>query len=62
MSLISFYNTDIVLMKRYFPNVMLFNFKTGSINMLQQENGHLHACFPFQAIMEDILSKRDQMP
>ena len=49
-------------MKRYFPNVMLFNFKTGSINMLQQENGQLHACFPFQAIMEDILSERDQMP
>lgn len=32
---LTFYGTKTILMGGYFSNVMLFNFKTGNVNMLQ---------------------------
>jgi hypothetical protein len=36
-----------VLMGKYFPNIVFFNFKTGSIDMIWLGEGLLHGCFPF---------------
>lgn len=44
----AFHNTNTVVMRGYFYDVMLFNFKTGSIDMMQLGNGLFHLLFPFQ--------------
>jgi hypothetical protein len=48
ISLFAFHNTNTVVMRGYFYDVMPFNFKTRSIDMMQLGNGLLHILFPFQ--------------
>lgn len=40
-----FYDINIVVMRGYLYGIMLFNFKTGSINMVQLGNILLHTCY-----------------
>ena len=47
---LAFCNANIVLIEKYFLNMIFFNFKTGSIDMLQLRKGLLHECFLFQSI------------
>jgi len=43
----AFYNADIILMGKYFPNMTFFNLKTRSIDMVQLGRGLLYGCFLF---------------
>jgi hypothetical protein len=43
----AFYNADIILMGKYFPNVTFFNLKTRSIDMVRLGRGLLYGCFLF---------------
>jgi hypothetical protein len=44
---LAFCNDDIVLIRKYFPDVTFFNFKTESIDVLQLGKCLLHGCLPF---------------
>jgi len=47
ISHLAFYNADIILMGKYFPDVTFFNLKTRSIDQLRLGKGLLYRCFPF---------------
>jgi hypothetical protein len=49
VSHLAFYNAEIVLMGKYFPNMIFFNFNTVRIDVLQLTKGLLHVCFLFRS-------------
>jgi hypothetical protein len=42
---LAFCNANIVLIEKYFLNMIFFNFKTGSIDMLQLRKGFMNAFY-----------------